>query len=115
MILGKQCSLLIALVFNRQVEKQKQLLVFINSAYFGNYNGSEVIGFKAATRVYFKKEWSEITRDEFISLVAMLVGPNEFDVVVQPGKNRDRVGRIKRLLEGQCKPIGLADVFYQRC
>ena len=106
---------LIAWVFNSRVDKRTQLLIFINSAYFGNYNGREVIGFTDASRVYFNKGFSDLTREEFISLVAMLIGPNEFNVIQQPDKNSERTNRITRLLNGECKPTGHADVYYEAC
>lgn len=106
---------LIAWVFNSRVDKRTQLLIFINSAYFGHHNGREVVGLTDASRVYFNKRVSELTRDEFTSLVAMLVGPNEFNVIDQPNKNRERVNRINRLLAGECKPAGLTDVYYKAC
>ncbi|HSS18569.1 MAG TPA: biosynthetic peptidoglycan transglycosylase [Pyrinomonadaceae bacterium] len=106
---------LIALVFNSRVDKQTQLLMFINSAYFGSPDGEDVVGFSDAAKVYFHKDFSELTRDEFVSLVAMLVGPNLYNVKQQPQKNQERVGRINRLLSGQCKPTGLSDVYYEAC
>ena len=106
---------LIALVFDSRVDKKTQLLIFINSAYFGNHDEREIIGFTDASRAYFNKDFSRLTRDEYISLVAMLVAPNGFNVVQQPTKNRERVKRINRLLNGECKPMGFADVYYEEC
>jgi membrane peptidoglycan carboxypeptidase len=106
---------LIACVLNSRVDKQMQLLIFVNSAYFGNYQGKEVIGFTDAAETYFNKEFAALTRDEFIALVAMLVGPNQFNVISQPQRNRERAGKIKRLLNGECKPTGLSDVYYEAC
>ena len=106
---------LIAWVFNRRVGKNEQLRIFINSAYFGDYNGREIIGFKEAALAYFNKEFAMLSEDEFLSLVAMIVGPNDYSVATQPGMNRERVRRIKRLLGGECEPAGLGDVFYEKC
>ena len=106
---------LIAWVFNSRVDKRTQLLIFLNSAYFGDYEGREIIGFKEAARTYFRKEFGALTREEFISLVAMLIGPNEYNVITQPNKNRERVNRINRLLSGACHPTGLSDVYYEAC
>lgn len=106
---------LIAWVFNSRVDKRTQLLIFLNSAYFGDYQGREVIGFSDASRVYFGKEVGALTREEFISLVAMLIGPNEFNLITQPDKHRERVNRINRLLNGECKPTRLSDVYYEAC
>lgn len=106
---------LIAWVFNGRVDKRTQLLIFINSAYFGNYDGREIVGFRNASRAYFNKGFSELTKEEYISLVAMLIGPNEFNVLRQPIKNKERVERINRLLNGECRPTGHHDVYYEAC
>jgi membrane peptidoglycan carboxypeptidase len=106
---------LIAWVFNHRVDKRTQLLIFINSAYFGHYGGRDIIGFTDAARAYFNKDFSKLRSEEFVALVAMLVGPDEFNVALQPRRNRERVLRINRLLNGECKPTGHADVFYNAC
>jgi membrane carboxypeptidase/penicillin-binding protein len=106
---------LIAWIFNRQVEKKKQLQIFINAVYLGEYNGTEVIGFEEGARAYFNKEFSMLSEDEFLSLVAMIVGPNDYNAAAQPAKNQERVRRIRKLLRGECQPAGLGDVFYEQC
>jgi membrane peptidoglycan carboxypeptidase len=106
---------LIAWVFNRQVDKSTQLRFFVNTVYLGQNNGKEISGFQDGARAYFNKEFSALTFDEYLSLVAMIIGPNEFSVAAQPMKNSERVKRIKRLLEGTCKPANLGDVYYQDC
>jgi len=105
----------IAWVFNRRVEKHKQLQLFINSVYLGEHQGLEIIGFEEGARAYFNKEFSMLSEDEFLSLVAMIVGPNEYNVAAQPAKNQERVRRIRKLLKGECRPAGLGDVFYEQC
>ena len=51
---------LIAWVFNSRVDKATQLQIFINSAYFGEHDGREVIGFRDAARSYFHKGTSTL-------------------------------------------------------
>ena len=98
-----------------RVDKRTQLLIFINSAYLGNHNGREIVGFEDASNTYFNTSFSGLNKDQFLSLVAMLIGPNEFHVVSQPERNKERVKRISRLLEGGCTPRGLSDVYYESC
>jgi len=113
--LSKLKQTLIALVLDRRVDKKTQLLLFINSVYLGNVNGRDVNGFGDGAQVYFGKNFSELTRDEYLSLVAMIVAPNEYNVMKQPEQNSERVRRIKRLLAGECKPLGFRDVYYEGC
>ena len=109
----EQC--VIAWVFDKRVDKRTQLLIFINSAYLGNHDGREIVGLEDAANAYFNTSFSGLTKDQFLSLVAMFVGPNEFHVVRQPERNKERVKRISRLLEGGCTPSGLSDVYYESC
>lgn len=92
------------------VSKDEQLLLFLNICYLGNENDQEIHGYANASRIYFSKEFSDISDDEFLSLVAMHIGPN----ALKPGTtaNKERVKRIKRYLSGQYKPAGLLDVDY---
>ncbi len=106
---------LIAWVFNHRVDKRTQLAIFINSVYFGEHEGKEVIGFRSAARSYFQKDFSQLTRDEYISLVAMIVAPNKYSVATHPDDNHQRVTRIEHLLNGKCQPTGFADVYYEAC
>ncbi|MFQ5637870.1 MAG: biosynthetic peptidoglycan transglycosylase [bacterium] len=106
---------LIAWILNQRVDKNTQLQIFINSVFLGNHNSTEVIGFQEGSKVYFNKEFSQLNGDEFLSLVAMIIAPNQFNVVTQTSKNRERVNRIKRLLNGECKPVELNDVYYKNC
>lgn len=105
----------IALVMNRRLSKETQLRLFINSVYMGNYQGEQIYGFQRAARAYFDKEFAGLTKDEYLSLVAMIVGPNGYNVLKQPAENAERVRRIKRLLKGECQPQGNGDVMYEGC
>jgi len=93
------------------VSKNDQLLLFLNICYLGNENGQAVYGYVNAARIYFGKEFQDISDDEFLSLVAMHIGPN----ALKPGTtaNKERVERIKRFLSGQYQPAGLLDTDYK--
>ena len=107
---------LIALGFDRRVGKKMQLQVFLNRVYLGTRpDGSEVHGFPGAARTYFGKEVAALSRDEWIALVAMVIGPDQYSVATAPEANADRAGRIRKLLSGACRPSGLRDVTYEAC
>lgn len=113
--LAKVKQSLLALVLNLRVDKWAQLDLFVNTVYLGNDSGRTIEGFPAAARAYFNKEFSELTREEYIALVAMIIGPNALSVSHHPEKNAERVRRIERLLRGECQPAGLNDVNYEQC
>ena len=103
-------------VFNPAVEKENQLKLFYNYAYMGNDNdGHEIRGFYDAADFYFKKDFSELTGDEYLSLVAMLVNPTRYRVDKYPEKNSERVLRIKRLINKECQPTDWKDCELEGC
>ena len=103
----------LALVLDRGMSKDRQLDLFLDTAYFGTHEGDPVVGFPSAARVYFGQDVETLSDAAFISLVAALVGPNEYT----PGTaaNAERSGRIERLLAGSCVPAGHGDVYLSAC
>ena len=92
------------------VSKNDQLLLFLNICYLGNKNGQPVHGYAAAAQAYFGKSFAELTDEEFLSLVAMHIAPDN----LKPGtpENTQRVQRIHAYLAGKYQPVGLLDVDY---
>lgn len=88
--------------------KDEQLRLFINRIGLGE--GTH--GFAEGARHYFGKEFAELTEDEYLALVAMIVAPQNFNLRQHPERNQERVARIKRLVAGQYQPKGLCDQYY---
>jgi membrane peptidoglycan carboxypeptidase len=88
--------------------KKMQLRRFINTVYLG----PEVIGFEQAADTYFHKQFSELTEDQYIELVAMIIAPATFSIEKYPERNKERVTRIKQVISGEYKPKGLCDLYY---
>lgn len=113
--LAKYKQTILALVMDSRLTKRQQLLLFLNTARLGHRNGEPVRGFNQAARVWFDRPFEELSNEQYLMLVAMLVGPARYN----PGDGvvalTDRVHRIRRLLAGQCKPAGLMDVYYENC
>ena len=108
-------SLIARLVFDPAVPKREQLEMFVNHAYFGARNGQQVIGFANASRAYFGRDLAALDDRGFLSLVAMLMGPNALDPIRHPAANAERVRRIELMLAGRCRPSGVNDVTYKAC
>ena len=97
------------------VSKDDQLRLFVNEVYMGILDGESVRGFEHAAEAYYRKPFSEISEDEFIGLVAMIIGPNTYNPVIHPKMHTERVRRIKRLLSGEASPNGWMDVHLEGC
>jgi membrane peptidoglycan carboxypeptidase len=109
--IAKLCQSLIAVfALNALVPKDSQLLIFVNTVYLGHQDGKPVRGFEQAAEVYFQKRFKQLSVDEYLSLVAMIVAPNTFHVRNHLEANALRVERIKMLLNGAYKPKGLMDL-----
>jgi membrane peptidoglycan carboxypeptidase len=93
-----------ALAFDRRVSKEMQLRIFINRAYFGSVKGEEVHGFEAAAHGYFGKDVGRLTDREYLGLVAMLVAPDTYHVVLRPEANAARVAALEPLVASSCRP-----------
>jgi membrane peptidoglycan carboxypeptidase len=106
---------LYALGFDLRIDKPTQLALFLNLVPFGNLEGREILGFPAAARSFYGKQPGELSEDEFLSLVAMIIAPNALNPIRHPEKNHERVARIRRLLAHECAPAGLRDVYYDQC
>lgn len=106
-------SLIAYFVLDQAITKDEQLDLFLSLAYFGEVDGESVIGFRNAAQVYYGRALSELEREEFLALVAMLPAPNN----LKPGtpENAARVARIDRLLRGQCQPRNWRDVWLEAC
>jgi membrane carboxypeptidase/penicillin-binding protein len=107
-------SLIARFVVNNQLTKNQQLEIFINSVYMGSLEGKKIYGLAQSSQIYFGKEVSQLSEKEYLSLIAMLIGPDRFNVLEAPEKNRERVSRIKAVLSGAYKPSELTDVYYNR-
>lgn len=108
-------SLIARFALDGATTKDDQLEIFINYASFGMVDGHEVIGFPAAANIYYDRAFDELSRHEYLSLVAMLIAPNALDPRDHPVANARRVHRIEALLAGRCKPANLFDVRYGEC
>lgn len=92
------------------VSKNDQMQLFLNICYLGSKNGQPVHGYAAAAQAYFGKSFAELTDEEFLSLVAMHIAPDN----LKPGtpENTQRVQRIHAYLSGKYRPASLLDVEY---
>ncbi len=68
-----------------------------------------------ARLIYYGKPLQEIDEDQFLSLVAVLASPNEFNPRLHPEANSERVIRLKRLIAGTCTEKNISDSRLSSC
>ncbi len=105
-------SLIAVFALDPLVSKNDQLRIFLSIYHFASKDGQEVRGFRQAAQVYFGKRFEQLSEDEYISLVAMILGPSTFSVSQHPDRNAERAARIKALVAGQYQSKGLFDITY---
>ena len=105
-------TLIAVFALDALVDKDTQLLMFVNTIGLGQWEGRTVRGFGAAAEAYYGKPFAELTRREYLALLAMPIAPENFHVVRRPESNARRVDRIERLLRGEYVPKGLMDQYY---
>jgi membrane peptidoglycan carboxypeptidase len=105
-------SLIARFVVNKMISKADQLTIFLNTMSFGKIDGASVVGFESAAEAFYGLPLKELTEDQYICLVAMLVAPSTFHIIDHPDWNRDRTLRIKALIAGRYNPKGLMDQYY---
>ncbi len=106
-------TLISRLVVNPNITKSTQLIAFISTAYFGDKDGEQVIGFEQGARYWFKKPLLELSDDEYLMLIAMLPGPNL--LIPYTAASQERVRRIKRVLKGECIYDSVSNIYLAQC
>lgn len=111
----KMRQTIMAIALNARVSKDEQLRLFVNLASMGRHNGRAINGFSPAAQEYYGKDFQNLTDQEYLSLVAVLVSPATYSPAAHPAENENRVARIQKILAGTCKPVSHSDVFYIAC
>ena len=106
-------TLIARFVVNPNISKETQLAAFMSTAYFGENDGKQLLGFDQGAHSWFNKPLSELNDDEYLSLLAMLPGPN----MLKPNTvaSRERLRRIKLVLNGECIYDHVSQIFLDKC
>jgi len=105
-------SLIARFVVHNMISKEDQITIFLNSMYFGMINNVPQIGLQNAAIGFFQKDAKDLSKDEFISIIAIIVSPNTFNLRDHPAWNKLRSDRIKKLESGEYSPKHLMDQYY---
>lgn len=108
-------TLIARFVFDPMISKDDQLNLFLNHVYMGNNHGKEIRGFHKAAKIYYNKNFAELTIDEYLALVAMPINPIRYGIKTNPENNKRRIWRIKKILSGECRPLDWKDCDYRAC
>lgn len=107
-------TIIAVFIIDKELKKEQQLDLFLNATYMGEHLGQSIYGFADASTAYLQKPFAQLSEDEYLSLLAMLVAPNTFHTLQHPDANQQRVERIKRVLDGSYQVKSLDDIYYDR-
>ena len=105
-------SLIARYALDPLVSKDIQLTLFLNYIYLGKIEGKTIRGFAEAAKAYYKKPFNKLSEEEYLSMVAMIIAPENFNIITRPQANAERTGRIKKVVSGEYKPKNLMDLYY---
>jgi membrane peptidoglycan carboxypeptidase len=94
------------------VSKDDQLTLFINYIYLGNVNGKAAIGLENAARAYYRKTLDQLSEEQYLSIIAMIIAPQNFHILDRPAANAERTRRLKQVMVGEYRPKELMDIYY---
>lgn len=100
----------------RRLSKEQILTLYLDTAEMGYApGGSWMVGFFNASQKIYGKAPADLDDRRFLSLVAVLIAPSDYDLA-RPGRALERrVDRIEHLIAGSCRPHGPNDVWFEDC
>ncbi len=104
-----------ALGLESKLEKNEIFILFLNTAQMGRFPTGWIEGFHRAAKLYYRKNTVELSDDEFIELIAVLIAPSELRLDRENPKRDERMVRIKKLLANECTPLDHDDVWLEGC
>lgn len=113
--IGKLRQSAYALGLETRLSKDQIMALFLDSAQMGNGPDGSMTGFFTASEQIFGAPPAQLSDQQFLALVAVLIAPGRFNLR-QPGDDLDeRIDRISRLIAHRCAPSGHGDVWLEGC
>ena len=98
-----------------KLSKQQILALYLDTVWMGEGPNGAMAGFFNASHEIYGRPPAALSQWEFLTLVAVPIAPRRFNLT-DPNKDLfERVKRINRLVQKECRPTGLRDVWLQGC
>ncbi len=104
-----------ALGLERVLEKDQIIALWLDRLEMGRGPDGWMVGFFHTSDVIYGRPPDELTDEEFLRLIAVLIAPASFDLRSDDPDLDERADRIARLVSGECSPQGNGDVWYEAC
>lgn len=104
-----------ALGLETKLEKNEIFILFLNTVHMGPYPTGWVKGFHRASKLQYRKSVAEISDEEFIALLSVMIAPAQLRLDKPDEKLQERIERITKLLSEDCTPLDHDDVWLEGC
>ncbi|MCW5679556.1 MAG: transglycosylase domain-containing protein [Anaerolineales bacterium] len=104
-----------ALGLEQYLTKAQILALWLDTVEMGPGPDGWMTGFHNASEAIHQRFPAQLSRHEFLRLTAVLIAPATFDLQRDDPRIQERVGRMSRLLAGECAPTGHGDVWLEGC
>jgi hypothetical protein len=98
-----------------RLSKSQILALWLETVEMGEGPRGWITGFYEASKSIYHRPPARLTDNEFLRLVAVVIAPGRFHLEGRDPALDARVGRIRRLVAGQCRPRGNGDVWLDGC
>ncbi|MFV0490975.1 MAG: transglycosylase domain-containing protein [Pseudorhodobacter sp.] len=113
--IGKIRQTAYAYGLERELTKDQILALWLDTLEMGQGPQGWMTGFHNASEAIFARAPKDLTQEEFLTLVAVLIAPASFDLRKSDPALQGRVARIEKLIAGACQPDGNGDVWLEAC
>lgn len=104
-----------ALALDNVLTKEQQIALFLETVEMGRSEGGWITGFHKASETFFKMPVSDLSKEQFIRLVAVLIAPGKYTLGGADTALDERARRIMRLSKNECSLVTLTDVWLDSC
>jgi hypothetical protein len=98
-----------------QLTKEQILALWLDTVEMGRGPDGWMTGFFQASRTIYSQAPAELSDQEYLRLLAVLIAPGKYRLLEGGRSLDDRVSRIARLISGSCRPEGQRDVWLDGC
>lgn len=104
-----------ALGLETVLTKDEIFTLALNTMHMGRSPTGWIEGFHRASKLHYRQVAADISDEEFIALVAVMIEPSELRLDVPSAKRNERIKRIERLIVGECAPNDHDDIWLEGC
>ncbi|MEM8541842.1 MAG: transglycosylase domain-containing protein [Pseudomonadota bacterium] len=104
-----------ALGLERELNKEQIMALWLDTLEMGRGPRGWMAGFHNASQQVFAANPSELSHEQFLTLVAVLIAPAQYRIGSNDAGLQERVRRITRLISNECRPLSNGDVWLEGC